>query len=72
MTALYGPKLLAPVLLLDADQADGYVRESHLEVGFPPERHLAYAFQWLALAVAVFIVWFWVNLRRETQGHLKK
>ena len=65
MAALYGPKLLAPVLLLDADQADGYVRESHLELGFPPERHLAYAFQWLALAVAVLIVWFWVNLRRQ-------
>jgi surfeit locus 1 family protein len=65
LAALYGPKLLPAVLLLDADQADGYVRETHLELGFPPERHLAYAFQWLALGLAVFIVWFWVNLRRQ-------
>jgi len=63
LAAVYGPKLLPHVLLLDPAEPDGYRRETQLDVGFPPERHLAYAFQWLALAVAVFIVWLWVNLR---------
>lgn len=60
----YGPKLMTPVLHLDAAQPDGYRREVQVDVGFPPERHLAYALQWLMLAVAVFAVWLIVNLRR--------
>jgi len=64
LAPLYGPQLLAPVLHLDAEQPDGYRRELTLDVGFPPERHLGYAFQWLMLAVAVFAVWLIVNLRR--------
>ena len=64
VTLLYGDKLMVPVLKLDPAAADGYVREYRLDVGLPPERHLAYAFQWVALALAVFGVWLVVNLRR--------
>lgn len=60
----YGPKLMTPLLHLDPREPDGYARELTLDVGFPPERHLAYAFQWLMLALAVFAVWLVVNLRR--------
>ncbi len=66
----FGPKLMTPVLHLEPGQPDGYVRETTLDVGLPPSRHLGYAFQWAALAVAVFAVWLAVNLRgsRRKQG----
>jgi surfeit locus 1 family protein len=62
---LYGPKLMTPLLHLEPDQPDGYARERSLDVGLPPSRHLGYAFQWTALAIAVFGVWLVVNLRRR-------
>ena len=65
LTPLYGPQLLTPVLHLDPGQPDGYARALTLDVGFPPERHLAYAFQWVLLAAAVFAVWLVVNLHRR-------
>src|SRR5579863_5946446 len=68
---LYGPKLMTPVLHLDPKLPDGYARETTLDVGFPPERHLAYAFQWVMLALAVFAVWLVVNLRRRKQTEAK-
>ena len=61
---LYSERLMTPILRLDPADADGYVREYSPDVGLPPERHLAYAFQWAALALAVFGVWLVVNLRR--------
>lgn len=64
VAALYGETLLAPVLHLDPTEPDGYVREYTPDVGLPPERHLGYAFQWVAMALAVFGVWLVVNLRR--------
>ncbi|MFI4968159.1 MAG: SURF1 family protein [Gammaproteobacteria bacterium] len=66
----FGPKLMTPVLHLEPGQPDGYLRETTLDVGLPPSRHLGYAFQWAALAIAVFAVWLVVNLRssRRKQG----
>jgi len=60
----FGPRLMTPVLHLEAGQPDGYVRDTTLDVGLTPARHLGYAFQWAALAIAVFVVWLVVNLRR--------
>ncbi|MGE5624897.1 MAG: SURF1 family protein [Bacillota bacterium] len=71
LKALYGPQLMTPVLHLDPKQTDGYARELTLDVGFPPERHLGYAFQWLMLALAVFAVWLIVNLRRGKRASEK-
>jgi surfeit locus 1 family protein len=61
----FGQKLMKPVLHLEPDQPDGYVRDTALDVGLPPSRHLGYAFQWTMLAIAVFVVWLVVNLRRS-------
>jgi surfeit locus 1 family protein len=61
----FGPKLMTPLLHLEAGQPDGYIRETTLDVGLPPSRHLGYAFQWTMLAIAVFVVWLVVNLRRS-------
>ena len=55
-------------LLLDPDSSDGYVREWE-PPGIAPERHLAYAAQWLALAigaVAAALVMAYRTVRRKT------
>lgn len=62
---LYGTALARPVVLLDANQPDGFVRDWQPDVGFPPVRHLAYALQWFALAAALAVIWIVVNLKRE-------
>lgn len=64
LAKLYGASLLQPVIWLDADQPDGFVRDWRPDVGFPPVRHLAYALQWFALAAALAVIWIVVNLRR--------
>jgi surfeit locus 1 family protein len=51
------------VVLLDPDQADGYVRKWQAP-GFPPMRHIAYAVQWFGLALALAIIYMVTNLRR--------
>lgn len=64
LAALYGSQLLKPVLLLDANQPDGFVRVWKPNIGFPPVRHDAYALQWFALALALVIIWIVVNSKR--------
>ncbi|HEX4151264.1 MAG TPA: SURF1 family protein [Steroidobacteraceae bacterium] len=53
----------APVVLLDAAEPDGYLREWR-PPGFPPIRHIAYAVQWFGLAAALAVIWVVTNLRR--------
>ena len=53
----------ADVVLLDASEPDGYLREWQ-PPGFPPVRHLAYAVQWFALAIALAVIYVITNVRR--------
>lgn len=53
----------AELVLLDPQESDGYVRD-WAPPGFPPLRHIGYALQWFALALALFIIYLAVNLRR--------
>ena len=55
LEAALGEPVEARILLLDADQPDGYQRAWRPSMGFPPERHLGYAIQWLALALVVLV-----------------
>lgn len=64
LAQVYGAQLLQPVLLLDADQPDGFARDWRPNIGFPPVRHDAYALQWFALALALVIIWIVVNSKR--------
>ncbi len=52
------------ILLLDADQPGGYERAWRPALEFPPERHLGYAVQWLALALATLVVFVALSLER--------
>lgn len=57
LRCLMGGRVLAGVLLLDADLPDGYVREWQTSfVGVPPSRHTAYAAQWAALSLTLLIL----------------
>jgi surfeit locus 1 family protein len=51
-----GEKLEPRLVLLDADQPDGYVRQWQ-PPGMPPLRHLSYAIQWWAFAALALILW---------------
>ena len=53
----------AELVLLDADQPDGYLRQWQ-PPGFPPLRHTAYAVQWFGLALALGIIYLVTNVRR--------
>lgn len=53
------------IVLLDAAQPDGYERVWQAHFGFGPERHIAYAAQWFALAVAAVVIYLMMSLQRE-------
>lgn len=64
LRALLGSDVAQHIVLLDADQPDGFVREWR-PTTFPPERHLGYAVTWFALAAALVIAYGLTNFRTE-------
>ncbi|MFC4310256.1 SURF1 family protein [Steroidobacter flavus] len=58
-----GRPLIAGLLLLDASQPDGYERVWEAHLGFMPERHIGYAVQWFAFAVAAVILFVITSFR---------
>ena len=59
-----GYPLAAWLVVLDPAAPHGYVREWKIVPGLTPDRHRGYAFQWFALAAALFAIWMIVNLKR--------
>ncbi len=53
------------IILLDADQPAGFVREWRPS-SFPPERHLGYAVTWFALAAALAVIYLVTNARQNS------
>lgn len=53
------------ILLLDPAEPDGYERAWRARFSFGPERHLAYAVQWFALALAVATIYLILMFRRN-------
>ena len=64
-----GYQLLPVVILLDAGQPDGFVRDWHPLHGFGPERNFGYAFQWFMLAAVLLFIYIKVNTRRMGDGN---
>lgn len=62
--------LQAPVvdglLLLAPELPDGYVRH-WLSGLMPPAKHYGYALQWFSLALALSVIFLWVNIHRATE-----
>ncbi len=55
LAAALGEPVESRILLLDATEPEGYERVWRPSFGFPAERHLGYAVQWFALALAVLV-----------------
>ncbi len=52
------------IIRLDKREEHGFVRQWAI-VSMPPERHLAYAWQWFAMAMVVFIIFVALNLKKD-------
>jgi surfeit locus 1 family protein len=64
LEAALGRPVLEPIVLLDADEPDGYVREWRV-TDMSPERHVAYALQWFAFAVTLVVIYGLLQFRRR-------
>lgn len=62
--AALGAEVESRIVLLDPDLPDGYEREWRPALGFGPERHLGYAIQWFAAALAAVVIFLALSLRR--------
>lgn len=62
--AALGQPVFPQVLLLDADQPDGYVRE-WAPPSMGPDRHVGYAVQWFGFAAVTCILWVLLSFRIE-------
>ena len=61
-----GARVESRIVLLDPAAPNGYERVWRPAMRFGPERHLGYAVQWFALALAALIVFIALSLRRVT------
>jgi surfeit locus 1 family protein len=57
-------KVLPGLVLLDADQPDGYERAWQARTDMGSERHLSYAVQWFGFAIAAVVLFVVLGLRR--------
>lgn len=64
LAAALGSPVHAQVLLLDAGEADGFLRDWR-PPGMSPDRHIGYAVQWFGLAATVFATWFILSFRKK-------
>jgi surfeit locus 1 family protein len=69
--AVLGEKVESRIVLLDASNPDGYQRAWRPSVGVPPERHLGYAIQWFALALALIVIFVALSLKRDPNDQVQ-
>jgi surfeit locus 1 family protein len=66
---MLGYPVLDTIVFLDANGPDGFLRAWRPQL-VSPEKHLGYAMQWFAMAVALLIIYVVVNLRHpEEETH---
>jgi surfeit locus 1 family protein len=71
LSGLTGQSYFPFVLRLSADAPEGFVRDWVI-TAVQPERHLGYAFQWFAMALALLIAYFCFcceRIKREPDAH---
>ncbi len=61
---LLGYPLLPVILLLDKDAEQGFLRDWKPVYGVTPDKHRAYAMQWLTLALVLGLIYVGVNTKR--------
>jgi cytochrome oxidase assembly protein ShyY1 len=67
LSAAFGAPLEQDIVLLDAREPDGYVRDWH-PPGLDPTRHWSYAVQWWAFAAVLLFLWVRLNLRKAPES----
>lgn len=66
LACLYGEPVANGLLLLAADQPDGFLREwTTVDSRFPPTRNYGYAAQWFAFAATLLVLFIKLNLKRR-------
>lgn len=65
LSAVLGRPLEPRIVLLDAQEPNGYVRDWR-PPGMPPLRHWSYAIQWWCFAVVVVVFWVILSRRRPS------
>ena len=65
LDAKLGYSLLGFQIELDADQPGGYEREWKNVSIMPPEKHIAYAMQWFALAITLTVLFVWYHVKNN-------
>lgn len=65
LRTLYGHSLQSRIVLMDANNADGFERIWPINIGFTPQRHIAYAVQWFAFAVTLIVIFIGTNLKSQ-------
>jgi cytochrome oxidase assembly protein ShyY1 len=66
LTQAFGAPLDSHILLLDAQDANGYVRDWH-PPGLEPTRHWSYAVQWWCFAFVLLFLWVRLSIRRRPE-----
>lgn len=66
LQCLFDRPLRNEILLLAPDHPDGFTRE-WADLGIPPERHIGYAVQWFALALAALVIFIVTQTSRVTR-----
>ncbi len=61
-----GYEVLPVLLLLDKDDAHGFVRDWKPVYGVTPDKHRAYAMQWFTLALVLVLIYIGVNTKRDS------
>jgi surfeit locus 1 family protein len=64
-----GSPLLPFVLRLSPASEHGYLRDWRVRTGLTPERHMGYAVQWFAMAVALVGLCIWAAVERAPEEH---
>lgn len=64
VTQVLQKKVYPFIIRLGKDENYGFVRQWAI-VSMPPERHLAYALQWFAMALAILIIFLVLNLKKN-------
>ncbi len=64
LSQLLQKKVYPFIIRLDKQDAYGFVREWAI-VSMPPQRHLAYALQWFAMALVILIIFVALNLKKK-------
>lgn len=63
LASALGQRLEPRQLLLSPGEAQGFLRDWHEAIiGFPPERHIAYAVQWWGLGALILFLYLFMNM----------